>query len=89
MRLFAKVKPSAKEDKVEKISDSEFILRVKAPAREGKANAAVIELLSGYFDVPKSRITIIKGHNTRNKVINIGDGSSSSYSLSLNKLQEA
>ncbi len=71
MRVFAKVKPNSKEEKVEKISASEFVLRVKAPAQEDKANAAVIELLSEYFDVPKSKVSIIKGQKNKNKIISI------------------
>ncbi|MCM8790215.1 MAG: DUF167 family protein, partial [Candidatus Omnitrophica bacterium] len=41
-----------------KISDNEFVVRVNAPAKEGRANEAVIAALSGYFGIPKSRIRI-------------------------------
>jgi uncharacterized protein (TIGR00251 family) len=51
--------------------DNEFILSVKEPAKEGKANQAVIRLLSEYFGVPKSNISIIKGESSKNKIIQI------------------
>ena len=71
MRIAIKVKPNSKNESVEKISDSEFSLRVKAPAKEGKANDAAIKLLSKYFEIPKSRLSIIKGHGSRNKLIEV------------------
>lgn len=71
MKIFARVKPNSKEEKLEKVSDNEFILWVKAPAKEGRANEAAVELLSNYFDMAKSRITIIKGHKSKNKIIEI------------------
>lgn len=70
MRIEVKLKPNAKTDAVEVIN-RQYIISVKKPAIEGKANKALIELLSGYFDVPKSRIEIIKGHKSKNKVIEI------------------
>ena len=44
---------------------------VKAPAKEGRANAAVIAAISEYFDVPKSRISIISGAGSRDKIVEI------------------
>ena len=71
MRISAKVKAGAKIDRVEKISDKEFMVWVKQEAKEGRANQAVVKLLSEYFHIPKSRITILKGHTSRNKIIEI------------------
>ncbi len=71
MNIAVKVKPGARQEKVEKVSDKEYILWVRSPAQEGKANDAVIKLLSAFFDLPKSRISIIRGHKTRNKIVAI------------------
>jgi len=72
MKILVKVKPNSREERVEKTGENEFTLRIKAPAKEGKANKAVVKLLSEHFLVPKSRIAIIKGTAGRTKVINIG-----------------
>lgn len=40
-----------------------------SPAIDGKANEAVIGLLAKYFNVKKSRIEIVKGEKSRNKVV--------------------
>jgi uncharacterized protein (TIGR00251 family) len=71
MRISVKVKPNSKQEKVEKLSDTMFIACVKSPAQEGKANAAVVKLLSEYFDIPKSTVIIARGHKGRDKIIDI------------------
>ena len=71
IKVLIKVKPNSKTNSVNKSSENEFVVRVKVPAKEGRANDAVIELLSGYFNIPKSRIAILKGRASRTKVIDI------------------
>lgn len=71
MRITIKVKPNSKTDSVEKTSEGEYTIRVKSPAKEGKANDAVVAALSEYFGVPKSRISILHGQAGRNKVVEI------------------
>lgn len=71
MKITVIVKPNAKEEKVEKIDANSYKIFTKEPAKENKANIAVIELLSEYFHVPKSRISIIQGMKSRHKIIEI------------------
>ena len=65
-----RVTPHAKQNK---ITESDGVLRVyttTAPEK-GKANGAVIDLLSDYFKIPKSKIKILKGDTSRDKIIGI------------------
>lgn len=71
MRISVKIKPSSKIASVEKTAEREFSVRVKSPAKEGKANAELMEALSRHFGVPKSRIDIVRGAGSRNKIIDI------------------
>lgn len=71
MKLFVQVKPNSKKPKIEKTSKDQFTLWVNAPALEGRANSAAVEALSEYLLVPKSRIRIVRGHKTRNKIVEI------------------
>jgi hypothetical protein len=71
VKIWVSVKPRAKREEVKKISEGEYIASVHAPASEGKANQALIELLAGYFSVPKSSVTIIRGESSRRKLIEI------------------
>jgi uncharacterized protein len=70
MKIFVKVIPNAKEEKVEVVGENEYLVRVKAPPIDGKANAQVVEVLSDYFHVPKRNI-LIKNEKSRKKVVEI------------------
>ena len=65
-----RVTPHAKQNKV---VESDGVLRVYTTVapENGRANSAVIELLSDYFDVPKSRIKIQRGLAGRDKVVSV------------------
>ncbi|MCB0871541.1 MAG: DUF167 domain-containing protein [Solirubrobacterales bacterium] len=45
--------------------------RVTAPPVDGKANKALIALLAREFSVPKSRIQIVQGETSRDKLIEL------------------
>jgi len=66
-----KVIPGASSDKVLALSESALKVYLKAKALEGKANEALIRVLSDHFGVPKSRIKIVRGEKSRNKLIEV------------------
>lgn len=70
MKIQVKVKPNSKVGEVSREGDS-FVVKVKEPPREGRANRAVIKLLAEHFGVPQSQVRIIGGFTTKNKVIEI------------------
>ena len=70
-RLKIKVIPSAKQSKIIEEGDS-IRAYVTVPAKEGKANKALIELLAKHFGIKKSNIEIVKGEKARDKTIEIG-----------------
>lgn len=71
MKISVKVKPGAKKESLERVDDTNFIAHVKAPPVEGKANEALVRLLSDYFGVPKSRVSIIKGAASKYKLVHL------------------
>ena len=71
MKILVKVKPQAREDRIKKIGENELVIWVKAKAIEGKANSAVIKTLSKYFDVPQSKIVLLRGEKSKNKIFNV------------------
>lgn len=75
MILSVDVTPNSKFPKVIKISEESYKVKVDAPAEEGKANKRLIEILSDYFKVSKSSISVIKGLKSKNKIIEIDMGS--------------
>jgi uncharacterized protein (TIGR00251 family) len=70
VKIRIKVIPNSKIEGVIKEGDG-FLVRVKEPAKEGKANRAVIKLLADYFGVPQRQVAISSGFGSRNKVIDI------------------
>jgi len=72
LKIWVTVKPQAKKEAVKKIAGGEYIVFVRAPAREGKANQALIEALADYFSVAKSSIRIVRGQSGRRKLVEIG-----------------
>lgn len=67
-----KVTPRSSFNKI-KFDDRSKIIRVyvTAPPEDGKANEAVIRLLSDEMHLPKSQISILRGHSSRTKTIRI------------------
>ena len=65
MRITIDVKPNAKKDSVEAISEDHFMVRVRAPASKGKANVAVTKLLKKHLGTP---VSIISGHTSSRKI---------------------
>ncbi len=66
-----KVKPQSKSEGVAKIDETHYVVQVKAPPVEGKANEAVVRVLSDYFTVPKSHVRILKGNHGKQKIVEI------------------
>ena len=73
MRIFVKAKPSSKEEKIEKLDESHYVVSVKEPPIKGKANEAIRNALAVYFKTSSSRVKIISGYSSRNKIIEIID----------------
>lgn len=73
MLIQAKVKPNSKKEGIERQSDGSFLIRVKSPPADGKANERVIEILSLHFKVSKTRIQLVRGSKSKLKLFEISD----------------
>jgi uncharacterized protein (TIGR00251 family) len=72
MIISIKVKTKTKENKIIKTdTDNVWKIYIKECAEKGKANNELINLLSDKLDVSKSRISIISGKKSHNKLIEI------------------
>lgn len=58
-------------EKVEKTKDGDLVVWVKAEAKEGKANEAVVKALAAHFKVAKSRVRLISGARSKTKLFEI------------------
>jgi uncharacterized protein len=66
-----RVQASARKDAVVGMRDGVVVVRVTAPAIEGRANEAVRRLLAKRLGVARSSVTIVRGHRSRDKVVEI------------------
>ncbi len=71
MLIGIKVTAGARKEKIEKISEARYLISVKEPAEENRANSRLLEIFRNIF--PKRRVTIIKGHHMPAKVIEVAD----------------
>jgi len=71
-KLKIRVTPRAKHDEIYYIlEDGTVKVRLTAPPVEGKANKALIKYFSGILEIPRSRIEILSGFKSRNKLMAI------------------
>lgn len=71
MYLEIKVQTSCRENSVEQSETGLYKVRVKAPPSKGEANHAVIKAIADYFNIPQSRVEIIRGHKNTRKLVSI------------------
>ncbi len=69
-----RVTPRASANAVGGERDGALLVRVTAPAVEGRANQAVVELLAETLDVPRSAIHVERGAAARTKRVSMPRG---------------
>ena len=71
MKLSLRVIPNARRTEFLGRREGEIVLRLNAPAIEGKANKAAIEFIAKQLGVPRSRVTLVAGEKSRHKIFEI------------------
>ena len=74
MKIFVKVKPNSKEERLEKMDENNYSVWVKEKPREGRANLAAIKILAEHFGVSKSNVILLKGRTSKQKIFEIDKG---------------
>ncbi len=76
MKISAKIKPNSRyREEVVANNDGSLTVYTKAPAIEGRANLAAVKLVAKYYGVTPSRVKLVRGAVSRNKVFEIADKS--------------
>ncbi len=76
VRVAVRITPKARRDGVEGLAETvnggaEIRVSVTAVPEDGKANRALIKLLSKAWGVPKTAISIVAGETDRHKILSI------------------
>jgi uncharacterized protein (TIGR00251 family) len=70
MIIKVKARPNSGRQEVQKISGEEYKVYLKKSPEDNKANEELLKLLKKHF---QSEAKIIKGHASRNKIIEVKD----------------
>ena len=72
MKISVHIKPNSRHrEEVVKNDDDTLTVYVKAPAIEGRANAAAIKLLAKHFEVTPSKVKLVRGATSKYKIFEI------------------
>ena len=71
--ILIRVQASAHKTELASIRDGILVVRVAAHPHDGQANAALCRFLADRVGVRASRVSIVRGHRTRDKLIQIED----------------
>lgn len=69
--LAIKLQPRASKNEISTANGPELRIKVTAPPVDSAANEALIRLLADFFNVSRSKVELVRGHTSRNKVIRI------------------
>ena len=71
LRLAVKVKPRSSPQGVMGIHDHHLVVRIAAPAVDGKANSALVAYLSKLLGIKKTKVLLVSGEKSRTKVLEL------------------
>ena len=66
-----RVTPRARRSELAGVRDGVLLARVAAPPVDGRANAALCALIAEAAGVPKSRVSVVRGAGSREKVVRV------------------
>lgn len=68
MRIYVKVKTSSGKQKITRENNDTYVVYLKSPPEDNKANVELVKLLHKYF---KAEVKIKTGLTSKNKIIEI------------------
>ena len=71
-RLAVRVTPGARLEALE-IADGRLLAKVRAKPEDGKANAAVLALVASALGIAPSRLQLLRGATSREKLVQLSD----------------
>lgn len=71
MQLAVHVRPGASKPSIGGTHDGVLVVKVAAPAVDGRANEAVVRAVAAAVGVPPRSVTVVRGAASRRKVLEI------------------
>ena len=73
MYIRVRVVAGAKKESFEASAEDSFLVSVKEPAEQNRANKRVLELTASHFGIEPKQIRIISGHHSSGKILSVPD----------------
>jgi len=70
--IAVRLSPRGSRDELVGLRDGVLVAKVTAPPVDGRANKALCKLVAKRVGVPPSRVSVVRGKRSRDKLIRIG-----------------
>ena len=70
-RIKVRLQPRASRDEIVGLRDGILVVRVTAPPVDGRANAALCRLIARRAGVAASRVAVVRGERSRDKLVEV------------------
>lgn len=71
LRLAVKVKPRSSPQGIVGVQNQRLVLRLSAPAVDGKANHALVSFLAKKLRIKKTEVLLVNGEKSRSKLLEL------------------
>ena len=71
VRLAVKAKPKSSPQGIVGVRDGHLVVRLSAPALDGKANVALVAFLSKILRIKKTEVLLVNGEKSRTKLLEL------------------
>ena len=71
--ISVRVQTRARKDELATVRDGVLVVRLTAPPLGGRANEALCQLLADRLGIRASRVTILRGHRSRDKLVRVAE----------------
>jgi uncharacterized protein (TIGR00251 family) len=71
VELHINVLPRSSRNAVVGFQDNCLKIKISKPPVDGQANAACCRLLSDLFNIPASKVAVVRGHSSRRKTVRL------------------
>ena len=69
--LSIRIQPRASKNEIVTMENGGLKIRLTAPPVDGAANEALVKFLASVFSIPQSKIEIVSGHTSREKIVRL------------------
>jgi uncharacterized protein (TIGR00251 family) len=69
--LAVRVMPRARQDEIAGMREGVLLVRTTAPPQDGRANAAVLRLIAKRLGIARTRVVLVAGARSREKLLRI------------------